>query len=90
MNQFHDLLTKFHFLKFHKFLNWEKFKTAKDAILHKDIWIYLISRVFFCLDFFKFSGTLWRALCNLEIVLPGGLDGKVFVQRPFCVFEVVD
>ena len=45
-------LTKFHFLQFLKyiaknqFLNWENFKTVRNAISRKKLMIYLICRVF--------------------------------------------
>ena len=66
-----------------QYLNWGKsLKLPKMQFREKKIYLFDFT-CFFCLDFFKFSGPLWRALCNLEIVLPGGLDGKVFVQRPF-------
>ena len=65
-------MTKFHFLQFQKwskinFWTGKKFKTARNAISRRRKKIYLISRVFFCLDFFKI---IWptavrylRALC---------------------------
>ena len=58
-------LAKFNFLLFQNwpkinFSTGKKFKTAKNAIWRNKILIYLISRVFFYLDFFKFSGPpLW-------------------------------
>ena len=58
-------MTKFHFWPFQKwpkisFWTRKKFKTAKNTISRKNFLIYLISRLFFCLDLFKFSGPL----CN--------------------------
>ena len=51
----------------------------KLAIYKKKVLLYVFIAAI--LSFLKF----------VKIVLPGGLDGKVFVQRPFCVFfEVVD
>ena len=65
INQFDGnlFLTKFHFLQIQNcpkinFWAGKKFKTAKNAISQKLFLIYLISRVFCCLDFFKFSGPL--------------------------------
>ena len=58
-------MTKFHFLQFQKrpkitFWTGKKFKTAKNAISRKKI-RFIRFYEFFCLDFFKFSGPLWRA-----------------------------
>ena len=43
-----------------QFLNWEKvFKTAKIQF-HENFFFDLFDfTIFFCLDFFRFSGTLW-------------------------------
>ena len=57
-------LTKFHFLLFQKwpkinFWTRKKFKYYQKCNFTKIVFIYLVSRVFFCLDFFKFCGPLW-------------------------------
>ena len=56
-------LTKFHFLLFQKlpksnFWTRKKFK-KKCNFTEIFLFIYLISQVFFCLDFFKFSDSLY-------------------------------
>ena len=56
-------LAKFHFLQFQKwpkinFWTGKIFKTAKNAILRKKIWLVWFHE-FFCLDFFTFSGPPW-------------------------------
>ena len=54
-------------------------RTYKIGNIQKKVLLYVFIAAI--LSFLKF----------VKIVLPGGLDGKVFVQRPFCVFfEVVD
>ena len=74
---------KLHFWQFSQFKNWffAIFEIAKNNFFVK--LIYLISRVFFGLDFFKFSGLLSISSRRYWYPKPG------FRVSPFCHYAII-